>query len=437
MADRKRSIEVDFLVDDRDKRKLKGIGDDANIAKRGFDNLKGAVGGVVAALGARALAQFAVDAAQMAEQAAIAGESAEKVLGPALEGLHSRFEDIRETLGLNIGEFDTIAAKFGLLTDSMGLSDEAQAEFIGNLIETGGELAAFRGNVGEAPAAIDAMGAALRGEFDPLEQFGVKLSEAAVKEKMLELAADPATASLSEQELRVMAVQELIDEKAAPAIGSLAEAQDTLAGKTNEANVKWEDMKIKLGDKLLPVLAEGTEFIVALFDAMETGSHDSEGWIDTVIDGWTDLGHAILDVTEFIKTAFEWVDNLGDEIAEAIQQWASFNRVTSGGVNQGAGTGTTGNRNSSGSAGGGNRRAIGGDVQAGGLYQINERGQETFVPNSAGTIVPAGGYGSTVKITINAGLGSDPNAISKAVVEALQRYQRQNGAIPISVRGGR
>jgi hypothetical protein len=34
-------------------------------------------------------------------------------------------------------------------------------------------------------------------------------------------------------------------------------------------------------------------------------------------------------------------------------------------------------------------------------------------------------------ITINAGMGSDPNAISRAVVQALQRYERANGAIPV------
>ena len=42
--------------------------------------------------------------------------------------------------------------------------------------------------------------------------------------------------------------------------------------------------------------------------------------------------------------------------------------------------------------------------------------------------------GTTNHITINAGMGSDPNAISRAVVEALQRYQRTNGTVPIRTR---
>lgn len=453
MADRKRSIEVDFLVDDRDKRKFKGIGDDATRAGKGIDILKGAVGGLVAAIGVREIAQFGLDAAKMAEQAQLAGESASKVLGPALDGLHERLETTRETLGLNIGELDTIVAKFGLLTEGFNLSDDAQAAFIEKLIETGGELAAFRGNVGEAPEAIDAMGAALRGEYDSLEQFGVKLSEAAIKERELELKADPATASLSDQELRILALQQLIDEKAEPAFGSLAEAQDTLAGKTNAAGVKFDDMKMKLGEKLLPILMTATEGVIDLFEAIETGGESGVEWADKIVDSWNEVEDIFQDINDFlmqgspddnflettlddfeeivegIKTAWEWLDKFQQKLGDALHAWAS-----QGGTLRNQSPGGGGNR---GSVGGdsnfSNRRAIGGDVHPGNAYQINERGQEVFVPNSAGTIVPASG--AMVNITINAGLGSDPNAISKAVVEALQRYQRANGAIPISVRG--
>lgn len=52
------------------------------------------------------------------------------------------------------------------------------------------------------------------------------------------------------------------------------------------------------------------------------------------------------------------------------------------------------------------------------------------------TVLPAGSAaGAVFNITINAGVGSDPNAISKAVVQALQRYDRANGPIPVRVRG--
>lgn len=50
-------------------------------------------------------------------------------------------------------------------------------------------------------------------------------------------------------------------------------------------------------------------------------------------------------------------------------------------------------------------RAVGGPVSAGRLYLVGERGPETFVPNSNGTIVPngAGGGNVTVNVSVNAG----------------------------------
>ena len=69
---------------------------------------------------------------------------------------------------------------------------------------------------------------------------------------------------------------------------------------------------------------------------------------------------------------------------------------------------------------------------------MGEAGPETFVPNTSGRIVPHNGRvraaGSVNHITINAGMGSDPNAISRALVEALQRYERANGPLPVHTR---
>lgn len=77
------------------------------------------------------------------------------------------------------------------------------------------------------------------------------------------------------------------------------------------------------------------------------------------------------------------------------------------------------------------KRAAGGPVSAGLAYMVGERGPETFVPSTAGTILPYGtsGSGSVFNINISAGLGSDPQAIGSAVVSALKSWVRSNGKI--------
>ena len=72
------------------------------------------------------------------------------------------------------------------------------------------------------------------------------------------------------------------------------------------------------------------------------------------------------------------------------------------------------------------RRAMGGPVNLGGSYIVGERGPELFTPSSSGNITPnhAMGGGSTITVNVN---GGDPDA----VVRAIQKYARQNGAIPL------
>lgn len=82
-------------------------------------------------------------------------------------------------------------------------------------------------------------------------------------------------------------------------------------------------------------------------------------------------------------------------------------------------------------AGGVQRRAGGGPVNAGQPYLIGERGPELMVPNSSGTVVPNNRLGAqssySVNVTVNAGMGSDPGQIGAAVVDSIKAYERRSG----------
>ena len=70
-------------------------------------------------------------------------------------------------------------------------------------------------------------------------------------------------------------------------------------------------------------------------------------------------------------------------------------------------------------------RANGGPVMGGGTYLVGERGPELFTPTSSGNITPNNAVGgNTITVNVN---GGDPDA----VVRAIQKYARQNGAIPL------
>jgi hypothetical protein len=72
------------------------------------------------------------------------------------------------------------------------------------------------------------------------------------------------------------------------------------------------------------------------------------------------------------------------------------------------------------------KKAAGGPVTGGSTYLVGERGPELFTPTSSGNITPNGAMGgNTITVNVN---GGDPNQ----VVAALQRWVRDNGAIPMT-----
>jgi hypothetical protein len=73
-------------------------------------------------------------------------------------------------------------------------------------------------------------------------------------------------------------------------------------------------------------------------------------------------------------------------------------------------------------------RASGGPVMGGMPYIVGERGPELFTPGTSGSITPNGALGGN-NITINV-QGADP----QAVVNALQRYVRTSGPVPVNIR---
>ena len=78
-----------------------------------------------------------------------------------------------------------------------------------------------------------------------------------------------------------------------------------------------------------------------------------------------------------------------------------------------------------------NGLATGGIAMRPTLRLIGEAGPEAVIPlNRMGDAT-----GTTINISVNAGIGADGGAIGNAVVDALVKYQRRNGAIPIAVRG--
>jgi len=73
--------------------------------------------------------------------------------------------------------------------------------------------------------------------------------------------------------------------------------------------------------------------------------------------------------------------------------------------------------------------AKGGIVTSPTIGLVGEAGAEAIIP------LDKLQTGTTINLTVNAGMGADGGQIGNEIVDALRRYQRRNGSIPISVSG--
>jgi hypothetical protein len=77
-------------------------------------------------------------------------------------------------------------------------------------------------------------------------------------------------------------------------------------------------------------------------------------------------------------------------------------------------------------------RANGGPVTGGSPFIVGERGPELFIPNTSGSITPnnqMSNGNSTINITVNAGIGTDGNAVGRQIVDAIKRFEKTSGPV--------
>src|SRR5690606_26584064 len=113
--------------------------------------------------------------------------------------------------------------------------------------------------------ALTAISAALRGEFDPIERYGILLNELTLKEKARELGIYEGSAALTSQQ-KVIAAHAAIMEQSTDIKGQFTREQGELGTSMAELNAKWEDAQAALGQALLPAMTGAAEAATGLLD---------------------------------------------------------------------------------------------------------------------------------------------------------------------------
>ena len=215
-----------------------------------------------------------IGAASDLEQA-IGGTTA--VFGQAEATITDFAEGADKSAGLTQAAARTLTTQIGSLLQGFEFTQEEAANTSVELAQLGADLSAITG-AGSAEEAIQALGAALRGEYDPLERFSVAINTTQANLKAVELGLAESTSAV-DQNARAQATLALIYERAAFAANGFANEADTAAGAAAIAGAEAGNAAADLGENFLPIYTEVAEVVggaaeafSALPDSVQTAS---------------------------------------------------------------------------------------------------------------------------------------------------------------------
>lgn len=304
--------------------------------------------GKTAGLAAIGYAAFAagIKAADFAVQAISGARDLER----NMLGLKTVFEDMEprmrlfsrdaEEVGLSLNEASKASVFIGSVLKQSGFSIEQTADLTERLVKLGTDLSLTYGY--DVQEALLGMTALFRGEYDPIEKFGVALKQSEVNAELFARGQDKLTGAarrFAEQQIRVellfqraadaqgafqrgagtLAVEQLrlqavfnnmrdtVAENLLPALGLLTlkfrEALEGIEPKIKESFEELEPILYDLGNILIPALANAIAFVIDGFNNMLRA-------IRPLLDPTTQLGGAISDLIFRIDSLFATLSNV-------------------------------------------------------------------------------------------------------------------------------
>lgn len=155
-----------------------------------------------------------------------------------------------ESFGLSKQAALDATSTFATLGKSAGKSGEDLASFSTDMVGLAGDLASFHD--ADPSEVIEALGAGLRGESEPLRRFGILLDDATLRAKAMELGIYDGNGALTSQQ-KILASQAEIMEQTSDAQGDYVRTSDSFANSQRSVAAELENLKIEIGEGVLPV----------------------------------------------------------------------------------------------------------------------------------------------------------------------------------------
>lgn len=224
-------------------------------ASRAFD-------GAVLAAGAF-VTKIAIDGVKAASDLNETISKTEVLFGKSAKTVEGWAEANANAMGQTRQQALDAASTFAIFGKQAGYTNDKLVNFSTKFTTLASDMASFSNT--SPDEAIQALGAALRGESEPIRKYGVLLSDAAIQAKAYsdaEIAGNKRYFSMQgkkevlNDQGKLLARYKLILEQTTAAQGDFARTSDGLANGQRILNAQWQDAKLKIGEALLPSIKE-------------------------------------------------------------------------------------------------------------------------------------------------------------------------------------
>jgi phage-related minor tail protein len=205
-------------------------------------------GGALAAAGAK-VTEFVSGSVDAFARLQDSTQAASVVFGSSFGTVERAASTAASSIGVSKSAALDASITFGTFGKAAGLAGEPLAQFSNGMVQLSGDMASFRGTSPEE--AITAIGAAFRGEFDPIEKYGVLINAAKVEQEAERLGLVKHGETMSDH-ARIMATQSLIYKQTADAQGDFARSGDSVANTQKRIAAETENAQAALGERLAP-----------------------------------------------------------------------------------------------------------------------------------------------------------------------------------------
>jgi hypothetical protein len=239
----------------------KGIKD----ATKSLGGLKKAIAGVAGSALVLKSVDFAKNAVDQASQLQRNTAGLESVFGSLTDRM-TAFTKTSNTMGMSQADAAKATTFLGTVLKSAGFPMEKVAGETERLVALAADLSAVYGY--DVSEALTGMTALFRGEYDPIEKFGVAMKQSEINAELAARGQNNLAGAArrnAEQTIRL----ELLYQRTADAQGQFGEQSGSMFVEQMKLNAAFKDVQATLGTGLLPVMVSLFQSVApALKDAM-------------------------------------------------------------------------------------------------------------------------------------------------------------------------